>query len=239
MLFPAPLGGGQMLEGCAKGDQSVCIQNALTTLIINRIGGMYKSMHKAFKNRHLHFYATATSNKTVAPYVYNETLGSPDPFDQCYQFFFYYQYLTYAVSRSFQNLYDNVGNQTSMFIDYWVTVVTSLKEHPNILGYEIINEPWVGFYPDILVSVTPEDLAKDKEQAVVKALSVYAGRNLARLYEKVFAAIRPLDPERLMFFESITFDNEHPIPFDTLPGTVPEKTILSYHYYDQGKSGTY
>jgi hypothetical protein len=57
-------------------------------------------------------------------------------------------------------------------------------------------------------------------------------RNLAPFYEKLQAAVRSVDRERILFFETITFDNFR-CGLKTVPGGKEwqNKTVLSYHYY--------
>ncbi|KAJ3408813.1 hypothetical protein HDV05_004748 [Chytridiales sp. JEL 0842] len=209
MNFPAPLGNGPMLPGCIKGTEPVCTANAITTSILN---SMY------------------LNNNTVAPYKFSNVSAVPDPGNQCWSFYFYENYLSYAISRSFQNLYSNTS-QTDHFINYWTTVARNLRNMTNLLGYEIINEPWMGWYPDALAKLNPLDVIAKGNGYVLDALSKYAGTNLAPFYEKVMRAIQNVDSHKLIFWESVTFDNERPIPFNVTPAGNLTKKVLSYHYY--------
>ncbi|KAJ3413337.1 hypothetical protein HDV05_008187 [Chytridiales sp. JEL 0842] len=207
--FPAPLGNGPLLPGCITGTEPVCTSNAITKAMIDSIG---------------------LNSKTIPPYVY-DTTGQPNPSNQCWAFYFYQNSLSYAVSRSFQNLYDNTANQTTHFINYWRAVATALKPHANLLGYEIINEPWAGWYPDALSSLSMSELAVKGAPYVLDAMAKYGARQLAPFYEKLMSAIRAVDADKLIFWESVTFDNERPIFFNATPDRVASKSVLSYHYY--------
>jgi endoglycosylceramidase len=48
------------------------------------------------------------------------------------------------VQNAFQRLYDNVDGIQDSFAMMWNHVVSKLMNEPNIIAYEIMNEPWVG-----------------------------------------------------------------------------------------------
>ncbi|EGG14323.1 hypothetical protein DFA_12093 [Cavenderia fasciculata] len=126
-------------------------------------------------------------------------------------------YFSDAVSKAFQNLYDNVDGIQDEFSNYWQQVVQTLKDSQYVLGYELINEPWAGdIYRDPLLMV-PETADKI---------------NLAPMYERLSKDIRSIDPDHIIFFESVTWD-EYGVGFDTVPGGNDWRNLstLSYHYY--------
>jgi len=55
---------------------------------------------------------------------------------------FEFYYFTDSVGELFQNLYENKEHMQDHFIDYWKQVVTYFKDEPNVLGYELLNEPF-------------------------------------------------------------------------------------------------
>ena len=52
-------------------------------------------------------------------------------------------YFAAEVSFGFQCLYDNTENLWDSLGAMWRTVAEYFKDEQNVLGYEIINEPWV------------------------------------------------------------------------------------------------
>ena len=53
-------------------------------------------------------------------------------------------YLTKATGQCFQDIYDNVHGGMDEWAKFWQTVAERFKEQEHVLGYELINEPWVG-----------------------------------------------------------------------------------------------
>lgn len=41
-------------------------------------------------------------------------------------------------------MYDNQGGLLDAFSSFWTLVASTFKKHSNLLGYELINEPWAG-----------------------------------------------------------------------------------------------
>ena len=53
-------------------------------------------------------------------------------------------YTTYACQKAFQDIYNNESNAWNHWGDFWVEVASRLKNRSNVLGYELINEPFAG-----------------------------------------------------------------------------------------------
>lgn len=51
---------------------------------------------------------------------------------------------TYATSTGFQSLYDNKEGVQEALAKYWITVAQRFGHYENVLGYNLINEPWAG-----------------------------------------------------------------------------------------------
>lgn len=50
----------------------------------------------------------------------------------------------FSLSAHRQSLYDNEQKVQDAFLQFWQTVAAKFRGNPNVLGYELINEPWAG-----------------------------------------------------------------------------------------------
>jgi endoglycosylceramidase len=96
-------------------------------------------------------------------------------------------------------------------------VATRFAENPYVLGYELINEPFLGdiyAQPSLLLPGRT-----DKEY-------------LAPLYQRLHAAIRTVDNDHIIFFEPCVFD-EGQSGFEEGPGgpDYNDRQVYSYHIY--------
>jgi endoglycosylceramidase len=132
-------------------------------------------------------------------------------------------YLTQAVGLAFQQLYDNVAGARDAMGAFWKKIASVFANRSNVIGYELINEPWAG---DVIGQ--PSLLAP-----------VNAGRlNLGPFYDVLNAAIRSVDNRTLIFYEPVTWSvflsgNYSGTGFSTVPGgdEYRDRSVLSYHYY--------
>ncbi|KAJ3135864.1 hypothetical protein HDU90_003604 [Geranomyces variabilis] len=53
----------------------------------------------------------------------------------------YLLYFTYAVADAFGKLYSNYDGLLDSFAAFWARVADEFKSEPNVIGYEIMNEP--------------------------------------------------------------------------------------------------
>ncbi len=132
-------------------------------------------------------------------------------------------YLTEAVGIAFQDLYKNTSSAMNYFAGFWSEIAKSFKGFSNVLGYELINEPWAGdIYLDPLL-LLPGNAGK---------------KNLAPVYDILNKAIRVQDTETLVFYEPVTWGvllNGEVLGsgFDRVPGggQYRNRSVLAYHYY--------
>nr|CDS27473.1 glycoside hydrolase subgroup catalytic core [Hymenolepis microstoma] len=138
-------------------------------------------------------------------------------------------YITYACQKAFQDIYDNEKLAWNYWGDFWEEVAKRFKNKTNVLGYELINEPFAGnIYTNPL-----------------RAMPAYAGKhNLAPVYDYLVSRIRSVDKQKFIFFEGVTwsvYDALKPMGllgpgFARVPGAKddPEeyrRSVFSYHYY--------
>eukprot|EP00051_Salpingoeca_urceolata_P029767 m.7315 g.7315 ORF g.7315 m.7315 type:complete len:503 (+) comp2893_c0_seq2:2-1510(+) len=131
-------------------------------------------------------------------------------------------FMTEAMGEAYQDLYNNHNGMQDALADFWAHTATEFRD-TDIIGYELINEPWAGdVFADPLLFLPGQ-----------------AGKiNLAPMYEELSAALRPNDPDHLIFFEPVTWGmifngSIAGSGFDHVPGgdAWRNASVFSYHYY--------
>jgi len=123
-------------------------------------------------------------------------------------------------ASSYQSLYSNVDGIQDAFGAFWRKVADTFKDEDYVIGYELINEPFAGdFYRNPFLMVP----------------SVADRWNLQPMYDNLNNYIRQVDPNHIIFFESVTWDDFVPVGFSHVPGGdgFRDRSALSYHYYSQ------
>lgn len=159
----------------------------------------------------------------IKPFVLDNTTGLPDRKD-CNAHPFFYYYLSDSVSTSFQNFYDNNNGIRTRFAAFWRTVASAFANATSVLGYELLNEPWVGNFYKHPAQLTPK---------------VADSKNLEPLYEEIHAAIRPVDDEHILFFEPTVAITSLPLEKFSHTGLKQgpggpkynDRQVLAYHDY--------
>ncbi|EKX55197.1 hypothetical protein GUITHDRAFT_46636, partial [Guillardia theta CCMP2712] len=156
-------------------------------------------------------------------YEVDPETGYPLP-SECYKSAFFRYYFSDAVGKAFQAFYDNYDGIQDEFVNFWRVVAQRFATRSSVIGYEILNEPFLG---DILLH--PEFL--DIRQADKK--------NLQSFYQKVHEAVREVDDRHLLFFEATVGVSQ--TPFKSLSGTglsagpggaeYNDRQVFSYHMY--------
>jgi len=126
-------------------------------------------------------------------------------------------YFAAQTCAAFEALYKNEQNIQDEFVAYWHHVVQRLRSEPNIIGYEIINEPFAGdIYKDPLL------LINGKADRV----------NLQPLYDRVARVMHEDDPQRLVFFEK-NVANIGKAGFTHIPvgPEYADRSVFAYHIY--------
>ncbi|KAI8915103.1 glycoside hydrolase superfamily [Entophlyctis helioformis] len=132
-------------------------------------------------------------------------------------------YFTMAVADAFGKFYSNHDGMMDRFAAYWQHVATEFRDEPNLLGYEIMNEPWPGNHwrnPFLLLP------------------GIASQTTLYEMDGRIAAAIRSVHPSAIVYFEGATWDLYNRAP--SVPGgpDYANKTVLSYHYYRPPAIGT-
>lgn len=130
-------------------------------------------------------------------------------------------YLTVAVGNAFGRLYNNNNGLSDSFASYWKKLAQEYVGTNNILGYNLLNEPWMGdtyANPSLLVPGVAD-------HTVMEALW-----NLAT------TQIRTVDKDTLIFFEGATLDILS--GFNNVPLGDGSRSVQSFHYYNPPQLGT-
>ena len=133
-------------------------------------------------------------------------------------------YSSAACSNAFEKLYTDEKLVTS-WSNFWAKLAERFTGNSNILGYELINEPWVG------------DIYKNPTLLIP---GVADEERLSPVYDKLNTAIRAHDADGLIFFAGNTWDRDGdkisdnlPWGFKHPPGGASEagKSVVAFHYY--------
>lgn len=140
-------------------------------------------------------------------------------------------YATYAVGSAAQQLYDNKENRLDKFGKFWALIASKVGHYPNVLGYELINEPWIGDVPLSLAQLEPTNPHWD-----LWFPKVADSTNMAGMYKILHDYIRNVDNKTILFFEPATggnFLDAWPSGFESGPGgpEYNDRQALSYHIY--------
>ena len=105
-------------------------------------------------------------------------------------------YFEPAVQRSFDNFWDHEGPHADLQQHYqalWQEVARRFKDHPALLGYDIINEPHPGSYFDPLEAIGMENPDSRSPEFDLTRLGPF--------YQRTIDAIRTVDQDNWVFFE--------------------------------------
>ena len=142
-------------------------------------------------------------------------------------------YPTYAIGAAAQRLYNNSDRILDRFGEFWRLIASHVKDYPNILGYELLNEPWLG---DVPLSVKELDPLTNPQHWNLWFPNESDQKNIAPMYKALHQYIRQVDNETIIFFQPATggnFLDGWPVGFEEGPGGVAynDRQALSYHVY--------
>ncbi|GMI14189.1 hypothetical protein TrLO_g13048 [Triparma laevis f. longispina] len=125
---------------------------------------------------------------------------------------------TMASADAYQAFWTDVDGVLDQWGEMWKYVAERFKDRPEVLGIELINEPFAGdlYHHPLLMVPHPSPTNAD---AV----------NLQPAYDIIAAKIREADSDRLIFFDGVTWGDLGAGFTDTPNGD--EKAVLGFHYY--------
>jgi endoglycosylceramidase len=128
-------------------------------------------------------------------------------------------YFTEQDATVIQDVYDNTHGGMDALANFWETVASYYKLQQNILGYELMNEPWAG-----------NELANP-----LLMLPGYAGKkNLEPMHNTLAKAIRGVDKETMLLFEPVTwgmFISGKGIQGSGFESPPDPNSAFAWHYY--------
>lgn len=137
-------------------------------------------------------------------------------------------YLSYDSAVAWESLYTNRNQTLDALAKVWGYIARYFKGNANILGMELLNEPFAGdiYAHPLLLVPWPNPYNADRKR-------------LQPVYDRINAEIRQYDTERLLFFAGVTWDDAGP-GFDHPPGgpAYANRSVLSYHYYQPPQFNT-
>ncbi|RGB29428.1 Glycoside Hydrolase Family 5 protein [Rhizophagus diaphanus] len=150
--------------------------------------------------------------------IYDPITGLPDK-ETCGRVNWALLYLSRAVNVAWQRLYDNYDGLRDAFAAQWAKIASIFKNSNNLLGYDLLNEPWPG---------------DTYSNPGLWLPSVNTRTNLGPFWDAISAELRKVDNNGIVFFTGVTWDlfgNE----FDHVPGgpIYQNRSSFSYHYYKE------
>ena len=128
---------------------------------------------------------------------------------------------TWQAANAYQALWSNTDGILDAWAAMWAKVALRFKGRTEVLGVELMNEPFAGdFYADPRIMLPwPNPFNAD-------------ARNLQPAYDKISASVREVDTEVLIFFAGVTW-GDFGAGFTAPPGGIDfsNRSVLSFHYY--------
>lgn len=132
-------------------------------------------------------------------------------------------YITEAAGHAFECIYDNVNQALDHYSFFWQTMAHRFGQYENVLGFELMNEPW------------PGDVMRNP-------LLFVPGRTghkvLLPFYDHLVAKIDAVDNRTMIFYEPLTWGmivhgSTLGSGFSRVPGgdRFRDRAVFSYHYY--------
>ena len=106
---------------------------------------------------------------------------------ECQKHSFEDMYTAPEVASALDALYTNKDGLLDKMFDFWTTVATRFSNNPNVIGYDILNEPWPSnMYKDASLFFKPHKFDRDV---------------LFPVAQKAHDVVRAVDDNKAIFFE--------------------------------------
>lgn len=147
--------------------------------------------------------------------------GFPTPQSLCGTVDWSLSYTSVALGNAFGRLYNNYAGLGDAFAAYWKKLASEYMDSTNVVGYNLLNEPWVG------------DTWADPTLLVP---GVADHKVLEGLWNRATTQIRTVDNNTLIWFEGATLDVLS--GFNNVPLGDGSKSVHSFHYYSPPQLGS-
>ncbi|OAQ90098.1 cellulase [Purpureocillium lilacinum] len=147
--------------------------------------------------------------------------GFPTPQSLCDTVDWSLSYTSVALGNAFGRLYNNYDGLGDAFAAYWKKLASEYSTTANVVGYNLLNEPWVGDTwadPTLLVPGVADHKAMEG------------------LWNRAATQIRSVDNDTLIWFEGATLDVLS--GFNNVPLGDGSKSVHSFHYYNPPQLGS-
>lgn len=134
-------------------------------------------------------------------------------------------YQSPELSSIYTSFYNNQNEIQDKFAEFWKIVASKFKNHPHVIGYDLWNEPWPGSLWSDVRSLFPGH--SDRSQVLP-------------FYRKLDKAIRSVDDNFILMFESVPFPDTLPLFGGKVLGELTEtpagekyldRQVLNLHSY--------
>ena len=117
-------------------------------------------------------------------------------FSDCLQHSFETMYTSPEVASAFDALYSNENGLLDKMFDFWRVVTAKFESNPNVIGYDVINEPW------------PANIYK--EETLFIEPTKFDSERLFPIAQQAHSVLRENDNEKAIFFEAAQFPDTEP-----------------------------
>lgn len=135
--------------------------------------------------------------------------------EDCLKTSFFNYYLTEDVGVNLLRMFTNEDGVADRFANAWGKIAKFFKDFPNVVGYDLLNEPF------------PADFFRDPFTILPTGFNDF--EFLLHFYQNVSKSIREHDPNSIIFYEPSVVDL-FKVGFDSLPDS-SDKLLLNYHTY--------
>ncbi|KAJ6445230.1 glycoside hydrolase superfamily [Purpureocillium lavendulum] len=156
----------------------------------------------------------------LSPFPVDEK-GFPSPQSICSTVDWSLSYTSVALGNAFGRLYNNFDGLGDAFAAYWKRLASQYVATKNVVGYNLLNEPWVG------------DTWADPTLLVP---GVADHKVMEGLWNRATKQIRTVDNDTLIWFEGATLDVLS--GFNNVPLGDGSKSVHSFHYYSPPQLGS-